>query len=45
LKSKKEKEEKENQSMKPTTADCVVEFESDGGVLVATILSLPLERM
>jgi len=37
LKNKKETEEKENQSKKPATADCVVESESDGGVLVATM--------
>jgi len=37
LKNKKEKEEKENQSKKPATAGCVVESESNGDVLVATI--------
>jgi len=35
LKNKKEKEEK-NQSKKPAMADCVVESESDGDILVAT---------
>jgi len=37
LKGKKEKEEKENQSKKPATTDCIVESESDGDVLVATM--------
>ena len=37
LKNKKEKEEKENQSKKPATADCVLESESNGDVLVATM--------
>jgi len=37
LKKKKEKEEKENQSKKPAIADCVVKYESDGDVLVATM--------
>ena len=37
LKNKKEKDEKKNQSNKPATADYVVEFESDGDVLVATM--------
>jgi len=37
LKNKTEKEEKKNQSKKPTTTDCVVESESDVDVLVATM--------
>jgi len=37
LKNKKEKEEKENQSKKPATTDCVIESESEGDVLVATM--------
>jgi len=37
LKNKKEKEEKENQYKKHATTHCVVESESDGDVLVATI--------
>ena len=36
MKNKKEKEEKENQSKKLVTTDCIVEFESNGDVLVAT---------
>jgi len=35
LENNKEKEEK-NQSKKPATADCIIESESDGDVLVAT---------
>ena len=37
LKSKKEIEEKQNQYKKPAIVDCVVESESDGHVLVATM--------
>ena len=37
LKNNKEKEGIENKSRKPATADCVVESESDGDMLVTTM--------
>jgi len=37
LKNKKEIEEKENQPKKQATANCVVEIESNGDVLIATM--------